>query len=169
MEPRVSAYTWPNPSISGTTHAQCAEGLHFSAFHYVKKDIPIDYTQQHRLVIVPGAPGSPCTFWRDTVSHHLPCHKEHCSVLLCKTNTKCYVGTMSFLSCLQHFFITQWYHIALATPDIPCTFWRDTVSHHLPCHSMPPCNQGHGTDIQTLSVCVWSRYSQPTEPPECVV
>ena len=31
---RVYAYSWPNPSISGTAHAQCAEGLHFSAFHY---------------------------------------------------------------------------------------------------------------------------------------
>ena len=84
------------------------------------------------------------------------------------TNTMGSVGAVSFLSCL-HFFITQWYHIALATPDIHCTFWRDTVSHHLPCHSMSPCNQGHGTHIQTLSVCVWSRYNQPTEPPECVV
>ena len=56
-----------------------------------------------------------------------------------------------------------------ASPGSLCVFCRDTVSHHLPCHSMPPCNQDHGTDIQTLSVCVWSRYSQPTQPPECVV
>ena len=56
-----------------------------------------------------------------------------------------------------------------ASPGSLCVFCRDTVSHHLPCHSMPPCNQDHGIDIQTLSVCVWSRYSQPTQPPECVV
>ena len=38
--PRVTAKTKPSPSISGTAHAftyactsQCAEGLHFSAFH----------------------------------------------------------------------------------------------------------------------------------------
>ena len=30
--PRVNSYTLPNPLISGTVHAQCAEGLHFSAF-----------------------------------------------------------------------------------------------------------------------------------------
>ena len=30
--PRVNAYSWPNPSISGTAHAQCAERLNFSAF-----------------------------------------------------------------------------------------------------------------------------------------
>ena len=28
-----NAYSWPNPSISGTADAQCAKGLHFSAFH----------------------------------------------------------------------------------------------------------------------------------------
>ena len=27
-------------------------------------------------------------------------------------------------------------------------FCRDTVSHHLQCDSMPPCNQDHGTDTQ---------------------
>ena len=26
----MNAYSWPNPSISGTAHAQCAEGLHFN-------------------------------------------------------------------------------------------------------------------------------------------
>ena len=26
-------YSWPSPSISGTADAQCAKGLHFSAFH----------------------------------------------------------------------------------------------------------------------------------------
>ena len=26
---RVNAYSWPNPSIIGTMHEQCAEGLHF--------------------------------------------------------------------------------------------------------------------------------------------
>ena len=31
---REYAYSWPNQSISGTAHAQCAESLHFSAFHY---------------------------------------------------------------------------------------------------------------------------------------
>ena len=38
--PRITAKTKPSPSISGTAHAftfactsQCAEGLHFSAFH----------------------------------------------------------------------------------------------------------------------------------------
>ena len=35
--PRVNAYSWPNPSISSTAHAQCAEGLHFSAFHECRK------------------------------------------------------------------------------------------------------------------------------------
>ena len=41
MRPRVTAKTKPSPSISGTVHvftyaraSQCAEGLHFSAFHY---------------------------------------------------------------------------------------------------------------------------------------
>ena len=33
--PQVNAYSWPNPSISGTAHLQCAEGLHVSAFHYI--------------------------------------------------------------------------------------------------------------------------------------
>ena len=33
-KPRVNAYSWPNPPISATAHAQCAEGLHFSAFHF---------------------------------------------------------------------------------------------------------------------------------------
>ena len=28
----VNTYSLPNQSMSGTTHAQCAEGLHFSAF-----------------------------------------------------------------------------------------------------------------------------------------
>ena len=28
--PRVNAYSWPNPSIRDTVHAQCTEGLHFS-------------------------------------------------------------------------------------------------------------------------------------------
>ena len=39
---RVTAKTKPSPSISGTAHAftyactsQCAEGLHFSAFHVI--------------------------------------------------------------------------------------------------------------------------------------
>ena len=28
--PRVNAYSWPNPSIRDTAHAQYAEGLHYS-------------------------------------------------------------------------------------------------------------------------------------------
>ena len=32
--PRVAVYSEPSPSISGTVHAQCTEGLHFSAFHF---------------------------------------------------------------------------------------------------------------------------------------
>ena len=80
-----------------------------------------------------------------------------------KTAISCSSFTKSYSSLL---FLTSFIP---ATPDSPCVFCRDTVSHHLPCHSMPPCNQDHGTDIQTLSVCVWSRYSQPTQPPECVV
>ena len=38
--PRINAYSWPNPSISGTAHAQWAEGLHFSAFHLRVSTIP---------------------------------------------------------------------------------------------------------------------------------
>ena len=32
--PQVNTYSWPNSLSRGTAHAQCAEGLHFSAFHY---------------------------------------------------------------------------------------------------------------------------------------
>ena len=49
--PRVTAKTKPSPSISDTTHAftyacasQCAEGLHFSAFH-------INHVSVHKLLV----------------------------------------------------------------------------------------------------------------------
>ena len=33
--PWVSAYSWPNQSINGTTHTQCTKGLHFSACNMI--------------------------------------------------------------------------------------------------------------------------------------
>ena len=64
-EPRVTAKTNPSPSISGTAHAfiytcasQCAEGLHFSAFHSffsadVRNTMPVKFGAQLYLSVLP--------------------------------------------------------------------------------------------------------------------